>query len=224
MTDAERRFTTVRVEVRAASDKRTVGGYAAVFESPSQNLGGFREQIAPGAFNRAASKGWPGFDGTGVLALFNHDSNMVLGRSTAGTLRLDIDAQGVRYDVDVPQSREDVYEAIQRGDVAKSSFAFITEPDGDEWSTDDTGFPIRTLTQVRLGDVSAVTSPAYLDSSVGLRSLAKHFDAPIEDVKKLSEANELRKFFVRTDIAPAPKPVDPTQKMRELIAQRGTRS
>lgn len=204
MTDSERRFTTVRVEVRAAGETRTIGGYAALFDSPSQNLGGFREFIAPGAFNRAASRNWPG-SGTGVLARYNHDDNLLLGNTDSGTLRLSVDETGLRYDVDVPETGNSagIYELVQRGDVRSSSFAFMT--DDDEWSTDDSGFPVRTLRQVQLLDVAPVNTPAYLDTSVGLRSLARKFDAEYEEVRSLADKNELVKFFKRTDGAPETK-------------------
>jgi HK97 family phage prohead protease len=194
MSDAERRFTSVRVEVRANEDRNTIGGYAAKFERMSQNLGGFREQIAPGAFNRSRSQDWPD-----VVARYNHDDNLLLGTTGARTLRLGIDNVGLTYEVDLPQARGDVYELVQRGDVRQSSFAFIA--DDEDWATDDSGFPVRTLQQVRLLDVAPVNTPAYVDTSVGLRSLASKFDAPLEEVRKMAEANELTRFFKRTDDA-----------------------
>jgi HK97 family phage prohead protease len=214
MTDAERRFTAVRVVVRAAADTRTIGGYAALFDSPSQNLGGFRERIEPGAFNRAASRGWPG-DGVGVQARYNHDNNLLLGTTGAGTLRMSVDDQGLRYDVDVPQARQDVFELVGRGDVRSASFAFAA--DDDEWTTDDGGFPMRTLRQVQLFDVAPVNSPAYLDTSVGLRSLARKFDADLEEVRSMAAANELVRFFKRTDAAP-PAPMTVDQGLAKYLA------
>lgn len=203
MTDAERRFTSVRVEIRAAAQERTIGGYAALFNSPSQNLGGFREFIAPGAFNRAASRNWPG-SGTGVFARYNHDDNMILGNTDSGTLRLYVDDQGLGYEVLVPQARADIYELVQRGDVRSSSFAFVVDPDGDDWATDDSGFPVRTLQQVQLMDVAPVNTPAYLDTTVGLRSLARKFDADLEEVRSMAAANELVRFFKKTTDDPKP--------------------
>src|SRR4051812_23428937 len=128
MSESERRFTPGRVEVRAAAaEKRTIGGYAAKFNKPSQNLGGFIEVIAPTAFNDSRGRDWPD-----VLARYNHDDNMLLGTTSARTLRLDLDGTGLVYEVDVPQSRADVFELVQRGDVTKSSFAFrVVGDDGD---------------------------------------------------------------------------------------------
>ena len=192
MSDAERRFTSVPVEIRAGSDKQAIGGYAAKFDRMSQNLGGFVERIAPGFFNKSRGDGWPG-----VVARYNHDDNMLLGTIGGGTLRLNLDDIGLQYEVDVPQARSDVYELVQRGDVRQSSFAFVAFE--DEWTTSDQGFPLRTLVSGRLMDVAPVNTPAYEDTSVGLRSLAAKFDADIEEVRSLAASNELTRFFKRTD-------------------------
>jgi len=192
MSDAERRFTSVPVEIRAGSDKSTIGGYAAKFERMSQNLGGFVERIAPSFFNKSRGDGWPG-----VIARYNHDDNMLLGTMGAGTLRLGIDDVGLTYEVDLPQSRGDVFELVQRGDVRQSSFAFVAFE--DDWATSDQGFPLRTLVSGRLMDVAPVNTPAYEDTSVGLRSLAKKFGADLEEVRSMAAQNELTKFFKRTD-------------------------
>lgn len=191
--DLERRFTSVRVECRAAAKSRTIGGYAAKFNTRSQNLGGFVETIAPGFFNDSAARGWPG-----VIARYNHDDNMLLGTTAAETLRLSIDGTGLLYEADTPETRNDVLELVQRGDVSQSSFAFATFE--DEWSATEDGFPLRTLISGRLYDVAPVNTPAYDDTSVGLRSLAKKFDADIAEVQALASANDLRRFFVRTDV------------------------
>ncbi|OBB15056.1 hypothetical protein A5761_15045 [Mycolicibacterium setense] len=198
MTDAERRFTSVRVEVRAGAndDKMTIGGYAAKFNRMSQNLGGFVERIDPTFFNKSRGDGWPD-----VVARYNHDDNMLLGTTNARTLRLSTDNVGLMYDADLPSSRADVYELVQRGDVNKSSFAFVAVE--DDWTVNDQGFPLRTLLGGRLMDVAPVNTPAYLDTSTGLRSLARKFDAPIDEVRKLAEGDELIRFFKRSDHKPA---------------------
>jgi HK97 family phage prohead protease len=195
MTDLERRFTPGQVEARASTpEKRTIGGYAAKFDMQSRNLGGFVERIAPGAFNKSRGDGWPE-----VMARYNHDDNMLLGTTGARTLRLGIDEVGLTYDVDLPAARADVFELVQRGDVGKSSFAFIVPPQGDEWALNDLDIPLRTLLGVKLVDVAPVNTPAYIDTTTGLRSLARTMEAPLEDVRRFAEAGELRKFFKRTD-------------------------
>jgi HK97 family phage prohead protease len=219
MTDAERRFTSVPVEIRADSNKRTIGGYAAKFERHSQNLGGFVERIAPSAFNKSRGNGW-----TGVIARYNHDDNMVLGTIGGGTLRLGVDEIGLTYEVDLPKARSDIFELVQRGDVRQSSFAFAVDMDGDDWTTTDQGFPLRTLTSVRLYDVAPVNTPAYEDTSVGLRSLdgaleslSRKFDAPLAEVRSLAETGDLMRFFKRTD-TPAPVPMTAQEAMAKVLA------
>ncbi len=221
-TTAERRWTSVPVETRARSaESRTVGGYAALFDRLSQNLGGFVEVVTRSAFNKSRGDGWPD-----VLARYNHDDNMLLGTSDARTLRLQVDDTGLDYAVDLPASRGDVFELVGRGDVRQSSFAFITFE--DDWSMTDQGFPRRSLVSVRLVDVAPVNTPAYLDTTVGkrdnargvaLRSLAQKVDAPIDD---LLGAEDLRKFLVRTDeglAAPKPKTFGPSARM-QLLGER----
>ena len=208
MSDAERRFTSVPVEIRAAADKRSIGGYAAKFvPALSQNLGGFKEQIAPGAFNRSASQAWPD-----VQARYNHEDSMLLGTTGGGSLRLSVNDTGLQYEIDMLDDAisERIYKLVQRGDVRQSSFAFMK--DDDEWSTDDTGYPLRTLHQVRLIDVAPVNAPAYLDTTAAVRSLAAKFSADVAEVRKLADSNELTKFFKRTDA------VDPKVQRRSSSA------
>jgi uncharacterized protein len=208
MTDIERRYTLVAVELRARGDKPKIGGYAAVWNRLSQNLGGFVEQAAPSLFNNSRGNGWPD-----VLARYNHDDNMLLGTVAGGTLRLEIDETGLLYEVDPPAARADVTELVERGDVSKSSFAFRLYPEGDEWGVSDQGYPMRTLLSAQLVDVAPVNLPAYRDTSVSqrdlevaFRSLANQVEAELADVVKLAAENELRKLFVRTDGPAIPKP------------------
>ena len=211
MSDLERRFTVGRVELRAGSEKRTFGGYAAKFNTQSKNLGGFIERIDPGFFNKSRGDGWPD-----VIARYNHDDNMLLGTTSAGTLRLSTDNVGLVYEVDPPQSRADVYELVDRGDVAKSSFAF--QMFEDDWAASDQGFPMRTLVSGKLIDVAPVNIPAYDDTSVGLRSLAHKFDADLEEVRKLASANGLMKFFARTDGPAAPQKRSAAARLAQVKA------
>lgn len=196
--DIERRYNPGAVEFRGKDSGATIGGYAAVFDRFSDNLGGFVERVAPGFFNKSAGDGWPG-----VVARWNHDDAYLLGTTAASTLRLSIDGTGLTYDVDPPRSRADVVELVQRGDVRQSSFAFI--PYEDEWSTTEQGFPLRTLVSGRLMDVAPVNTPAYPDTTSALRSLARQFEAELEEVRNLAGQGELRRFFKRTDAPAAPK-------------------
>jgi HK97 family phage prohead protease len=211
MSEIERRYTLVPVELRANGERRAIGGYAAVFKRMSQNLGGFVEQVMPTFFNKSRGDGWPD-----VLCRYNHDDNMLLGTTGGGTLRLQIDETGLSYDVDPPAARQDIVELVQRGDVRKSSFAFKVHKGGDEWVQSDQGYPLRSLHSGQLVDVAPVNIPAYVDSSAGLRSLAEHFEADFEEVRKLAGENELRKFFVRTDGTGPRKPLTGAQALIAL--------
>lgn len=210
MREIERRYTRAPAEIRAGADGKTIVGYAAKFNRESSNLGGFVEQVDSRAFNKTAGDGF-----NDVMARYNHDDNMLLGTIAAGTLRLQIDGTGLEYDVTPPSARADVLELVARGDVTRSSFAFQTVE--DEWGQNPQGFPLRTLVQVRLIDVAPVNLPAYPDTSAGLRSLARHMDAPFEDVRALAEQDELRRLFVRTDRpAPGPRNLDPARALESL--------
>jgi HK97 family phage prohead protease len=223
MTDVERRFASVPVEIRAGSDGKalTIGGYAGQFNKLSQNLGGFVERYAPTFWSKSRGDGWPG-----VMARYNHDDNQLLGTTGGNTLRLGLDDIGLVYDVNLDSEisyQRDLYALVTRGDVRKSSQAFIVYE--EEWSTTDQGFPLRTLVSGKLVDVAPVNTPAYEDTSVGtrsigervlvgradigvgpaLRSFAEHFEAEYDEVRKLAEANELVRFFKRSDGGPAPE-------------------
>ena len=130
------------------------------------------------------------------MARFQHSDQAILGSTQAGTLRLDIDHAGLNYEIDLPQSRDDVLELVVRGDVAHSSIAFETWE--DDWTT-DSGRAVRTLLSGRLIDVAPVSQPAYRDTSVALRSLADFADAPVTDVHALAAQGELRKLLSRSD-------------------------
>jgi hypothetical protein len=212
MAAVERRLTMVVVEVRERGGKRKIGGYAAMFNRLSQNLGGFVEQVDPAAFNKSRGDGWPD-----VLARYNHDDNMLLGTVGGNTLRLSVDGTGLLYEVDPPSSRGDVVELVERGDVRKSSFAFRVFPDGEDWSLTDQGFPLRTLKSVQLVDVAPVNLPAYPDTTAGaralvdpaiaLRGLAAKAEAGLDEVTAAAEAGELHRFLQPAGPdRPVPKP------------------
>jgi len=216
--EPERRFTPGVIEVRTGDGGRKIGGYGAVFGKLSRNLGGFVERVDTGAFNQARTLGWPN-----VVCRYNHDPNMVLGTTAGRTLQLRTDSVGLDYEVLPPQSRTDILELVERGDVQFSSFAFRVPQGGDEWSTTDQNYPMRTLHEVQLVDVAPVLDPAYPDATAGLRSLAAAMDAPLEEVRKMADADELRRFFHRTDrppYAPPKEPISGQAAMMKLMEKR----
>jgi len=161
--DAEVRGHKAIVEKRefrmesAEYEGQTIRGYAAVYNSDSEWMGGFYEQIAPGAFD--------GVMENDVRAYFNHDENLLLGRVSSGTLRIGSDSRGLYYEVDLPNTSyaNDLVELMKRGDVNQSSFAFLIER--DRWEERD-GKTYRIIEKVsRLLDVSPVSQPAYPDAT-----------------------------------------------------------
>ena len=149
-------------ELKAAVEGRTVEGYASVFNSMSEDLGGFREIILPGAFSEVLDND--------VRALYNHDSNYLLARTTSGTLELKEDDKGLYYRFEMPNTSygNDMLELFRRGDLSQSSFGFTVEK--DSWRMQD-GQHVRYIERVgSLFDVSPVVYPAYTAASSGLRS------------------------------------------------------
>jgi HK97 family phage prohead protease len=144
-------------------------GYASVFNSKSQDLGGFVEIVRPGAFTRALT------GGADVRALVNHDPNLILGRSAAGTLVLVEDERGLRVEILPPdtQAGRDTLESVRRGDLDGMSFAFRAIQDKWDYSDKARGTMLRELLDVDLFDVSVVAFPAYPKTDVALRSMAE---------------------------------------------------
>jgi len=180
-------------EFRVVDDKKKknkkIIGYASVFyneekRSESENLGGFYERINPRAFDKVIE------EKQDVRALFNHNADLgVLGRTTSGTLKLEVDEKGLKYEIDTPDTQlaRDLVASMERGDISQSSFGFTISENGDSWDEDSDGRTIRTINQVeQLFDISPVVYPAYTDASVALRS----FDNYKENKQKTENTKE----------------------------------
>jgi HK97 family phage prohead protease len=200
MTIDERRtlsYSIAPVELRADEDGRSVAvGYAAKFGERSLNLGGFVEEIAPTAFTKTVTE-------SDVVALRDHDGSRLLGRMSAGTLRLTVDSIGLRYEIDLPDTSEgrDTALLLARGDLAGSSFGFRTVSDG--WDKTDDGYPLRILKEVALRDIGPTTFPAYTSTEASLRCFAEQRNMSIGDAVAAAAADQLRDLISLPDIAPA---------------------
>jgi HK97 family phage prohead protease len=171
--------------VKQDDNGRTViRGYAAVFESESQDLGGFVEIVERGAFDDVMRSN------PDVFGKYNHER--VIGRTTSGTMRLTVDERGLRYEIDPPRSAADVVELIERGDVRGSSFAFRSKPADESWTRDANGRMIRRIKKFSyLGDAGPVDTPAYLATETYVSKRAIEM-ALAENTKAEEPADEQR--------------------------------
>lgn len=165
-------------EIRSSGDVTvagsTVAGYAAVFNSPTDICGCWIETIKPGAFRDSLAAGQD------VLALYSHELERLLGRRSAGTLRLTEDDKGLRVEIDLPDTTDgrDVQALITRGDLKGMSFGFcVTKQTWDETTEPTT----RTIESVDLREVTITADPAYEDTEIGMMELQSRRDKRAAD-------------------------------------------
>jgi HK97 family phage prohead protease len=165
----ERRTFSTLLEVRATVTGWQIVGHGIVYNVLSENLGGFREMVAEGAATDVLASN------PDVRGLINHNPDLLLGRTTAGTMTLEDDPPtGLRYIIDPPDVSyaNDLHVSMDRGDINQSSFAFRIARGGDIWEEDEeTGLLIRTIIKFSgLYDMSPVTYPAYPTTDSGVAS------------------------------------------------------
>lgn len=210
----ERRYMKIKEEneLRFDTEANTLYGYAAKFDKLSEDLCGFKEKIRQGAFKNTINQG------ADVRALFNHDPNLILGRTKSQTLRIFEDKTGLGYEIKLPGTTyaQDLKESITRGDISQNSFAFQTIK--DEWTHGEN--QVRELIEVKLFDVSPVTYPAYQDTDLKLRSLFDNIGINYTEMMEIilkanrsgltdEEKEELRGIIgVLSDFIEPPKEVD----------------
>jgi hypothetical protein len=161
----EHRYFAQEFRVSKEGEAPRITGYAAVFDSNSEDMG-WTEQIDNHAFDSVMATN------PDVRALFNHNPDAVLGRTTAGTLSLTIDARGLAYSIDPPNTQlaNDLMVSMRRGDITGSSFGFITKR--DQWTENSDGSISRRILEFdQLFDISPVTYPAFTATSTAVRSL-----------------------------------------------------
>lgn len=181
-------------QVETTNDDMVVEGYAIIFDTLSDDLGGFKEIISPNALN--------GVDVTDVKCLINHDFNQIVGRTQADTLSLTVDDKGLYFKCYLPNTSyaRDIYENIKAGNVNQCSF-FYTLPINDEtartWEKID-GEYVQTINTIdELIEVSIVTIPAYQDTSVVVGQRAKGLDK-FKQLEKLKIEIDLERLRIDT--------------------------
>jgi HK97 family phage prohead protease len=182
--EPEIRVHTTDIEVRAEGDGMTFTGYAAVFNSPSEDLGGFIEYVAPGAFKRSLQSR------NEIKLLWNHDSGEPLASVRGGSMQLVEDERGLKVTATLPQTSRgrDVAELLRSKVIDSMSFGFNVIK--DSWSRDG---QTRTLESVRLFEVSVVSFPAYAATTAQVRSAPPTInpDELAEALLKLESGEEL---------------------------------
>jgi HK97 family phage prohead protease len=158
----------VRTEGEGENAEAIFTGYAAVFNELSVDLGGFRERIAPGCFATTLA------GGADIRLLFNHNPDLILGRTAAGNVTITEDERGLKVEAPFPDTSyaRDLQVSMARGDVNQMSFGFQARSDSWEHTDKETGLPIRELLVADLFDVSPVCFPAYPSTTSEIRSHA----------------------------------------------------
>lgn len=169
-------------ELRVATNadgKRVLTGYAAVFNSPSCDMGGWYELVAATAFTRTLQ------ENPDVLCLYSHDTAAVLGRTTSKTLTLAVDSTGLSFSVVLPDTTtaNDLIVLVERGDISGCSFGFVVV--SDVWSEDSEGQYVRTLLDVDLFEITVTAAPAYTATSVSLRSAPKEIRSKLRETRNV---------------------------------------
>jgi HK97 family phage prohead protease len=168
----------IREEEGTEGRATTIVGHPILYGVWSEDLGGFRERILPGAASKTILE-------SDIRVLFNHDPNYVLGRTKSGTAELTEQAKGIKMRATPPDTqtiRDLVIEPMRRGDITQMSFAFRVA--GPSWNNRDGGKPPagtgeiwnadyteREILQLQMFDASVVTFPAYAQTDVAARML-----------------------------------------------------
>ena len=193
----QRTWRNLEFRVSAENEPAKISGYGAVFDSPSVDMGWWEEmheEIDPKAFDGVMASN------PDVRGLFNHDSNLVLGRTSAGTMRLSVDARGLAYEIDPPDTQfaRDLMVSMRRKDITGSSFAFVVKR--DQWTDNPDGSITRRILEFdQLLDVSPVTYPAYpaANSQASARAVSER-----RSLLATMPAEMRKRFAKRDDVNP----------------------
>lgn len=178
-------ITGLKTRDGTEGESNVISGYAAVFNSKTIIGDWFEEIINPGAFSKTIASG-------DVRALFNHDWGNVLGRTKSGTLKLEEDERGLKFEVELPNTTvaRDLAESMKRGDINQCSFGFYPTEETWDYSTEPA---LRTINEVELFEVSVVSLPAYDDTEVSLvrsKELDKEVEQRSSIIKKINHLLE----------------------------------
>lgn len=202
----------LRVAQEGAAPAKLVG-YASIFDAWSEDLGGFRERVQPGAFANAVKN-------SDVRALINHDPSLILGRTKNGTLSVREDDTGLWMEVTLPDTQyaRDLVESVKRGDIDQMSFGFSVL--NDDWVWADDGTIRRTIIEVdRLYDVSPVTYPAYPQTSVSARSRVTELQGKNSEHQRAAEQAQGQAASMQAEREAERQAAQELMRMRLRIAE-----
>jgi len=185
-SNVEHRYLTQEFRVSPEGETPSISGYAALFDTQSQDLGSWTESIDPHAFDSVLSKN------PDVRALWNHNADCVLGRTVANTLHLALDARGLSYVIDPPDTTiaKDLLVSMRRKDVTQSSFGFIVKR--DQWTEQPDGSITRRILEFdELLDISPVTYPAYTQTTSQARNLPATMPVEIRSILSNRSADSI---------------------------------
>jgi HK97 family phage prohead protease len=183
---------SINYEFRAMPESRTIVGTATVFNS-SYDMGWYDEEMSQDVFTNA--------DISDVVALFNHDANMVLARTKSGTLKLNLTNNALEYSFEAPNTSlgNDLLEMVKRGDVYQSSFAFSVE--AEDWQEREGMKPKRVIRGIKkVYDVSPVTYPANPDTMVAKRSYDEKVGSVNEELQKVIDISVKSEINIQNEL------------------------
>ena len=173
-------------------ESRTIVGTATVFNL-SYDMGWYDEEMTSDVFATA--------DMNDVVALFNHDANMVLARTKSGTLKLKVTGNAMEYEFEAPNTTlgNDLLEMVKRGDVYQSSFAFSV--DAEDWQEREGMKPKRVIRGIKkVYDVSPVTYPANPDTMVAKRSYDEKVGSVNEELQKVIDISVKSEINIQNEL------------------------
>lgn len=207
-----RSFDTGFTETRADGDAPTISGLASVYNQRT-TLGHFfqwDEEVIPGAWSRSITR-----DGADIFSMFNHDPNRLLGRTSAGTLRLTDEPGGLKYEVNVnpdDSNAMSVFSQVERQDVSGASVWFRVI--GETWTepTEDNGLerPLRQITEAELFEAGPVVMPAFPQTTA---TAARSLDAVLHNA-----GIDKRRASLTAELLTAP-PSEIEQRISEIFAR-----
>ncbi|NFG97919.1 HK97 family phage prohead protease [Clostridium sporogenes] len=189
-----RKIQANTIKTRTENDEYIIEGYINKYNTRSQFMG-FFEEVRKGAFDKSlATKEY-------IPALYNHNSDKILGSTRSGSLKLISDDIGLKFNLRINPKityANDLYELVKAGDIEGCSFGFYVND--DEWTTLEDGNDLRSIKDLELIEVTITPFPAYLDSSANCRSYEEHKKDSEEHKRNEEELRKIELELIRLEL------------------------